>query len=176
MDARTPAAVPGTSAPGRQDRGDLMHAMRIVLIVLFAAGNAVLLPSAPFWYLQTAFCGFFLVIAWLSLIRSVDGFYVLCAGEPAVLLAGTVSPWGALALQLLLVAILADSTGFLRSARDGAVFALFCLLSAGVTAWVLTFRHVPPPLVILAVTGVAVVTLCWIAEYRYTARFRRGVP
>jgi len=153
-----------------------MHGLRIALIVLFAAGTAVMFPFSPFWYLQTAFCGFFLIVAWLSLIRSFDGFYVLCAGEPAAFLAGTVSPYGALALQLILVAILADGTGFLQSARDVAAFALFCLLAAGITAWVLTFRQVALPFVILAIAGVAAVALCWLAEYRYTARFRRGIP
>jgi len=119
MDAGPQAAVPGTPSPGRQEPVDVT---RIALIVLFAAGNAVLLPLAPFWYLQVAFCGVFLGVAWLSLIRSQNSFYVLCAGEPAVILAGTMSPWGALALQLLLVAILAESAGFLRSTRDGAIY------------------------------------------------------
>ena len=153
-----------------------MYGTRIALIVLFAAGNAVLLPFSPFWYLQTAFCGFFLVVAWLSLIRSFDGFYVLCAGEPAVVLAGTVSPYGALAFQLLLVAILADGTGYLHTVHEGILFILFCLVAAWVAAWVLTYRHVALPLVILAIAGVAAVALCWLVEYRYTARFRRGIP
>lgn len=170
-----PAALPGTSAPDRQERGDLIHSPRIALIVAFTAGNAILVPLSPFWYLQMAFCGIFLIAAWVCLIRSFNGFYVLCAGEPAVLLAGTVSPPGALALQLLLVAILAEWTGFLRSLRDVAAFAVFCLIAAGVAAWVLTFRQVALPLVILAIAGVAAVALCWLAEYRYTARFRRGI-
>jgi hypothetical protein len=172
MDAGPQAAGPGTPAPGRREP---FNVTRIAIIVLFAAGNAVLLPLAPLWYLQAAFCGVFLLVAWLSLIRSLDSFYVLCAGEPAVILAGTMSPWGALALQLLLLAILAESAGFLRGARDGVIYAMFCLFATGVTAWVLTFRQVALPLVILAVAGIAVVALCLAAEYRYTARFRREV-
>jgi hypothetical protein len=153
-----------------------MQAVRLALIGLFAAGNVGLLLFSPFWYLQAAFLGLFLIAAWLSHIRDLDGFYVLCAGEPAAILSGTVSPWLVLAFQLLLVAILAERTGFLRTARDGAAFALFCVPAAAVTGWVLMFHEVALPLIILAIIGVSLVALCWLAEYRYTARFRRGVP
>lgn len=153
-----------------------MQGMRLALVMLFAAGNVALFLSSPFWYLQAAFLGLFLIAAWLSLIRSFDGFFVLCAGEPAVFLAGTVSPGVAVALQLLLVAILTEGTGFLRSARDGAAFAIFCLITAGITAGLLTFRHVFLPLLIIGIAAMIAIGICWLAEYQYTSRFRRSIP
>lgn len=150
-----------------------MRALPVILIILFGAGNILLVPVSPYWYIQTLVCGIFLLVAFYALIREINRFYVLCAGEPAVVAAGAVSPWAALVLQLLLLAILLEGTGSLRSVRDGAVFGIFCIAAAGVTGFVLAFRHVSTPLFVLVVAGLAVVGICLLAEHQYTARFRR---
>jgi hypothetical protein len=150
-----------------------VRALPAILVILFGAGNILLIPVSPYWYIQTGVCGLFLLVAFYALIRDINRFYVLCAGEPAVIAAGAVGPWEALGLQLILLAMLLEGTGFLHSVRDSAIFGVFCLAAAAVTAFVLAFRHVSTPLFVLVIAGLAVVAICLLAEHQYTARFRR---
>lgn len=152
-----------------------MHRQRLALIILFAVANTILLAFSPFWYLQAAFTVFFYLIALAHLMRDLDIFYVLCAGEPPVILAGIQQPWVGIALQLLLLSILADGAGILQNARDAAAFMVFCLVAAGISAGVLVMRQILFPLVILAIAALAAVAFCFLAEYRYTAPFRRRI-
>jgi len=148
----------------------------IALIILFTAGNTVLLPLSPAWYLQIALCGLFLIAVWFAHVRVLNRFYVLCAGEPAVILAGTVIPWAALFLQLVLLATFIAWTGSFRTGGEKGFFTLFCLIAAGIAAGILTFRHVFAPMLILGIAAMAAITLCWLAEYQYINRFRRITP
>lgn len=144
---------------------------RAALVVAFLAAVVVLAALSPYWYV-TGLCGVVFAAAAVYMFRSGDHrpFFLVCAGEPAVVAAVSVDPRAAVALQVLLFATL---PGVLSGPRDIAAFAAFALASAGAATIIPGARHALLPLLALTALAGAGGLLVWLASYRFTAQIRR---
>jgi hypothetical protein len=137
----------------------------------FFAGAAFLAWRSPSWYFLPVPLGIFILALWL--LRNRSPFYVLCAGELTVILAGPVNLWASLALQLVLLLYMSGREGVPGGVWEYASFAFLTLAAAVAAAWITGFRHVTVPLIVIMLSGAAFAGVILVAERSFLFRFRR---
>jgi len=132
-------------------------ALSIALPLAFAATALIAAAQTEFWPVIAVLTGIFVLVLYLTMALPERGFYLICAGEPAVVAVGISSLLPALLLQLLLLAIGMHSLGLFRSRTDMPAFLAFCALTLALYPMATFFRQMLYPVLLLGgILGVAV--------------------
>ena len=150
----------------RRRTGGGMNRGAVIPVLLFAGVSLAAARVPPLVYVQAALVAVVFLVYWRAAGHPSRSIFLLCAGEPCVVVAGSTGWLPALAVQLVLVLVFLADTGSL-SLPGFIVFA-------GVSS-VLAFAariplHVPLPAVFLVAGIVVAVAVAMVAEFRITAR------
>ncbi len=143
-----------------------MNLYSLVPVLLFGAASLAAVRAPPLLFVQVALVAVVILVLWRAAAHPSRSIFLLCAGEPCVVVAGSTGWIAALVVQLaLLLAYLADTgslslPGFLIFAGTSAVFAFAARIPL----------HVPLPAVILATGTIVAVAVAVVAEHRITSR------
>ncbi len=145
-----------------------MNIRPVVPVLLFAAASLAAARAPPLLYVQAALVAAVLLVRWRTGAHPSRSIFLLCAGEPCVVLAGSTGWIAALAVQLVLVLAFLADTGSLSFPG----FFFFAGISAVLSFAVRIPLHVPFPAVILAAGILIAGAVAVVAEYRITSRLR----
>src|SRR5512136_1266276 len=108
--------------------------------ILLAAGVPVLLlPLFPtlFWIVCLLLAFLPGIILYLTRTWPDRAFYLICAGQPAVIACGSTGIWAGLFVELMLAGMVAGTMGLLTSPEDYRFLLLFSFLMV-MLAWVIS--------------------------------------
>ena len=143
----------------------------LFLALVSAILAVTVITQSPFWYLTVILLILFSAILILTLTWRDRAFYLVCGGEPLVIVSGMMNIWAGCLIQCLLVGIICIAMNLLTSPRDQKVFLSFCGIIFLIGLLIGVSNHVYLPLLILGAAAAAVLVVRSIRHYQFRKQY-----
>ena len=152
----------------RLDHGFFLLMVAGILIFTAAASPAS-------WYLYPPLLVLIGIVLYRTRTWKDRVFYILCAGQPLVIVLSAVLVWAGLFVVWMLAGIVLSTTGMLGSDRDWRYYVVFCGATLVIAAAIQVSNHVLLPLVILSGLITLFAAVQTIREYQFRKQYT-GAP
>ncbi|HPS23895.1 MAG TPA: hypothetical protein PLM60_10890 [Methanoregulaceae archaeon] len=152
------------------------HEYGFFLLLVITTLVTTVITATSFWYLPILLLILFSAIFLLTQTGRDRVIYLVCGGEPLVIICGTMNLWAGLIIQCTLAGIISVAMGFFESTWDQRVFALFCGILSLVTLLIELSNHVLLPLFVLGAATTVILAARSVRMYQFRKQYNGARP
>jgi hypothetical protein len=127
--------------------------------------------NSPVWYLDVLLGLLFLSVLLLTATWRDRAFYLVCAGEPLVILCGIQNLWAGVFVVCTLAGILCSAQNLLESREDKQQLGIFLGMVFLIGLLIQFSNHVLLPLTILGILAFAILLVQSIRMYQFRKQY-----